>query len=54
MAVGAWSNFKKSWRHQAAMQVATLSVLIGSFSVMSISALVHQNMRECFLIGGKR
>ncbi|MCB0350257.1 MAG: permease-like cell division protein FtsX [Bdellovibrionales bacterium] len=45
-SIGAWNNFKKSWRHQAAMQFATLSVLIGSFTVVSISALVHQNMER--------
>jgi cell division transport system permease protein len=46
MSIGALSNFKKSWRGQTALQVATLSVLAGSFTIISMAALVHQNMQS--------
>ncbi|MCB0362425.1 MAG: ABC transporter permease, partial [Bdellovibrionales bacterium] len=37
-------GFFRSWQQQPAMQVATLSVLVGTFVVISIFLLVHRNL----------
>lgn len=36
----------RSWRHQAAMQVATLSVLIGAYTIVAMTLLIHQNLQH--------
>lgn len=46
MTMGLWNSFKKSWRHQITAQIATLCVLIASFTVLSVAALIHQNMHR--------
>lgn len=45
MGIGAWPTFKRTWQHQTTMQLATLSVLIGSFTVLTVAALIHQNIK---------
>jgi cell division transport system permease protein len=40
----AWRSFVRSFSHQTSMQIATLSVLVATFTVNSLFALVHQNL----------
>jgi cell division transport system permease protein len=49
MSIGAHASFVRNFKHHATTQIATLAVLIGSFTVLTIAALVHQNV-EKFLV----
>jgi cell division transport system permease protein len=40
------SGFLRSWKQQTAMQLATLSVLTGTFVVVAIFLLVHRNLNH--------
>lgn len=53
MSIGAWASFKKNWVHQTSMQLATLSVLVGSFTVLSIAMLFQQNIDQALTRWGK-
>ena len=46
MSIGAWSCFKRSWQHQRTMQLMTLIVLVGSFSVLITAMTTYQNLRN--------
>lgn len=46
MSLAAWSQFKRSWRHQAVMQMTTLGVLVGAFTVLAFAILVQQNLHR--------
>ncbi|MEO0334808.1 MAG: ABC transporter permease [Pseudomonadota bacterium] len=39
-----WSSFLRSWRHNPTVQMTTLTVLSGTFFVMSAFALIHENL----------
>lgn len=49
----AWRNFTQTWKHQSSMQIATLSVLLGTFTVQSVFALVHQNLESILTRWGR-
>ena len=40
-----WQSFYRTWSQQAAMQFATLSVLIGAYAAVSSALLVQQNLQ---------
>jgi cell division transport system permease protein len=44
MSVGILKNFFRGWRQQPAAYLATLSVLIGSFTILMLCLLVQQNL----------
>src|SRR5690606_5020294 len=53
MTIGAFANFKRAWRHQTVMQLATFAVLVGSFAVLAMALLVHQNFHRQLAQWGK-
>lgn len=46
-------GFCRSWQQQTAMQLATLSVLVGTFVVISLFWLVHRNMAQVLTSWGE-
>ena len=46
MGRSLWMNFLRTWKKHAAMQIATLAVLSGTFLVVAISLLLHQNLQN--------
>ena len=38
----------KSWRSHGATQLSTFTVLVGAFSIIGISLLIHQNLTQVF------
>lgn len=44
MSIGAHASFMRNIKHQMRMQLTTVSVLAGSFTVLSIAILAHQNI----------
>lgn len=48
-----WRSFVRTFKHQTSMQVATLSVLVGTFTVHALFALVHQNLETILTRWGK-
>jgi len=53
MSLSALHNFIRTWRQQPALQVSTLSVLIGSFTILAIAMLVHQNLEHALTQWGR-
>jgi cell division transport system permease protein len=53
MSIGALQNFIRTWRQQPTLQVSTLSVLIGSFTILAIALLVHQNLEHALTQWGR-
>ncbi len=53
MSIGAINNFFRTWRHQPTAYIATLSVLIGSFSILTVALLVHQNIERVLTQWGR-
>jgi len=49
----AIKQFTRSWKMQLVMQLATLSVLTGTFAVFAIAMLVHQNVSEALTSWGR-
>jgi cell division transport system permease protein len=41
----AWRSFIRTFKYQTSMQIATLSVLVGTFTINALFALVHQNLQ---------
>src|SRR5690554_263145 len=41
-----WKNFLRSWKSHTSMQIATLAVLAGTYTVISMSLLIHQNLES--------
>ena len=39
-----WKSFLRSWKHNATVQVTTISVLCGTFFVITAFALIHENL----------
>lgn len=48
-----WKNFVRSWRGHASMQFATLAVLAGTYTVISFSLLIHQNLEKILIQWGR-
>lgn len=44
MSNGLWVNFIRTWRSHTSMQVATLAVLSGTYTVICVALLFHQNL----------
>lgn len=42
----SWRHFIRTWTQHTAMQVATLAVLAGTFTVISFSLLVYENLHS--------
>ncbi len=53
MSTGALHNFIRTWRQQPTTYFATLSVLIGSFTILAIALLIQQNIERALTQWGR-
>lgn len=53
MNFSAFQNFYRTCKHQPTTYIATLSVLIGSFSILAVALLVHQNVERVLTQWGR-
>lgn len=49
----AWRSFIRTWTHHSSMQIATLSVLLGTYTVSAFFILAHQNLESVLTRWGR-